>query len=98
MGIQSNNPAAAAGSSQSADQLVESFGQLNILDDVIRHRAADVIQRPIIAYPSSENNPASYDYYTGRELDLMIDRTVVSLVANGFQPVSEVSSLRLNFF
>jgi hypothetical protein len=53
--------------------LTPDFGELEILDDLVRLRAADAIQYPILAYPHSKDNPASYQSYTGQDLDAMIN-------------------------
>ena len=87
MGIQRGNRAAQAGSSTTTDPLIEKFGQLHVLDDLIRLRSADYVQHPILAYPSSEKDAASYKYYTGRDLDEMIDEVVTVLVDSGFPVV-----------
>ncbi|KAJ5102503.1 hypothetical protein N7532_003032 [Penicillium argentinense] len=86
MGIQRDDRTAAAGSSSVSDPLVQKFGQLHVLDDLIRLRAADVIQQPILAYPRNEKDAASYNYYTGRDLDEMIDHTAAVLMKHGFNP------------
>lgn len=83
MGIQRGDLSALAGSSTTTDPLIEEFGQLHVLDDLIRLRAADYVQYPILAYPSSEKDAASYKYYTGRDLDGMIDQVVTVLVESG---------------
>lgn len=88
MGIQRGDQTASAASSSSSDRLVQKFGQLHVLDDLIRRRAADFIQRPILAYPSSEKDATSYSYYNGQDLDRMIDQVASVLINNGFQPVS----------
>lgn len=93
MGIQLGEQTAPAASSSAStvtvtgDPLIEKFGQLHVLDDLIRLRVADFIQYPILAYPESEKDAASYTYYTGRDLDTMIDQTVTVLMNDGFQPV-----------
>lgn len=87
MGIQRGDQAGPSTSSTATDPLIENFGQLNVLDDLIRLRAADHVQHPILAYPSSEKDAASYTYYTGRDLDGMIDDVVAVLVEYGFPPV-----------
>jgi hypothetical protein len=87
MGIQRGDQAGQSTSSTATDSLIEKFGQLNVLDDLIRLRAADHVQHPILAYPSSEKDAASYIYYTGRDLDGMIDDVVAVLVESGFPPV-----------
>lgn len=88
MGIQRGDPTIPAASSGPSDSLVKKFGQLNVLDDLIRHRAADFLQQPILAYPNSELDAASFSYYTGQDLDQMIDQIASVLMVNGFQPVS----------
>lgn len=92
MGIKRGDQAAPAASSGASDPLVQKFGQLHVLDDLIRHRAADFVQHPILAYPNSEHDAASYKYYTGQDLDQMIDQIASVLMVNGFQPVSPCSS------
>lgn len=87
MGIQRGTSAAPAASSNSPDPLTEKFGQLHVLDDLIRLRAADTIQCPILAYPSSDSDAALYNYYTGEQLDEMIDQVVSTLMEDGFKPV-----------
>lgn len=87
MGIQRGVSAIPATSSHSSDPLTEKFGQLHVLDDLIRLRAADTIQCPILAYPSSDSDAALYNYYTGEQLDEMIDQSVSTLMEDGFRPV-----------
>ncbi|KAK1142845.1 putative NRPS-like protein biosynthetic cluster [Aspergillus melleus] len=52
--------------------LYEKFGELKVLDDIIRHRAADDPPAPILAYPRP-GTVADYEYFTGRNLDRLID-------------------------
>ncbi|KAL3479374.1 hypothetical protein BJX99DRAFT_222531 [Aspergillus californicus] len=69
------------------EQLIQRFGRLTVLDDLIRLRAADVIQEPILAYPRpSQDAPASYEYFTGKELDCMIDQAVCRFLELGISP------------
>ncbi|KAJ5179953.1 hypothetical protein N7492_003163 [Penicillium capsulatum] len=89
MGIQRGDRRAPDASSGVTNPLVQEFGQLHVLDDLIRVRAADVIQHPILAYPDSEKDAGSYAYYTGQDLDEMIDQTVAVLMKDGFQPPRE---------
>ncbi|OQE46189.1 hypothetical protein PENCOP_c001G02212 [Penicillium coprophilum] len=85
MGIQRGTQAAHAGSSSNINPLVREFGSLQVLDDLIRLRSADVVQCPILAYPRSENDAASYEYYTGKHLDAMINQAVIMLIDDGFK-------------
>lgn len=68
-------------------ELVQRFGRLNTLDDLIRLRAADAVQEPILAYPKSHDAAVEYEYFTGEDLDCMIDHAVSGLVEAGFKPV-----------
>ncbi|KAJ5083866.1 hypothetical protein NUU61_008445 [Penicillium alfredii] len=83
MGIRQGDHTA---SSSAPDPLIRKFGRLDILDDLIRLRAADAVQPPILAYPSSDHDAASYEYYTGQDLDDMIDSVVAMLMDIGFSP------------
>ncbi|KAJ5630895.1 AMP-dependent synthetase/ligase [Penicillium longicatenatum] len=86
MGIQRGTAAEPTASSNVSDPLTEKFGQLHVLDDLIRLRAADSVQYPILAYPSSDSHAALYNYYTGEQLDEMIDQAVSTLMEDGFRP------------
>ncbi|RDW78967.1 putative NRPS-like enzyme (JCVI) [Aspergillus mulundensis] len=68
------------------EALIREFGRLNTLDDLIRVRAADAVQKPILAYPKSQDGVIEYEYFTGEDLDSMIDEVVVRLMDMGFKP------------
>lgn len=87
MGIQRGSPAAQAGPSGTINPLVQEFGSLQVLDDLIRLRAADSVQSRILAYPRFDNDAASYEYYTGKHLDAMINQAVIMLIDDGFKQV-----------
>ncbi|CAI7655118.1 unnamed protein product [Penicillium glandicola] len=93
MGIQRGSQAAQAGSSSTVNLLVQEFGSLQVLDDLIRLRAADVFQCPILAYPRFDNDAASYDYYTGKQLDAMINQAVIMLMDDGFKQPTQSPSI-----
>ncbi|KAE8381139.1 hypothetical protein BDV26DRAFT_255812 [Aspergillus bertholletiae] len=70
-----------------SEQLIARFGRLHVLDDLIRLRAADPVQLPILAYPQPSNDETtSYEYFTGQDLDCMVDQTVSTLMDCGFKP------------
>ncbi|KAJ5384112.1 hypothetical protein N7517_002023 [Penicillium concentricum] len=93
MGIQRGSQAAHAGPSSTINPLVQEFGSLQILDDLIRLRAADVVQCPILAYPRFDNDAASYEYYTGKNLDTMINQAVTILIDDGFKQRTQSPSI-----
>ncbi|KAL2802843.1 hypothetical protein BJX63DRAFT_413709 [Aspergillus granulosus] len=88
MGIpQYNEPSEPLPQADSAEALVQRFGRLNVLDDLVRLRAADAVQVPILAYPkSSQDGTSSYEYFTGEDLDCMVDQTVCTLMEIGIRP------------
>ena len=92
MGIQQHeeNPS-------SPEQLVKRFGRLHVLDDLLRLRAADAVQEPILAYPASDRDAGSYEYFTGRDLDSMVDQAVQILLDYGFKPVSFIWRMECEF-
>lgn len=69
------------------ESMVECFGALYGLDDVIRIRAADAVQHPILAYPTADNDTGSYEYFTGRDVDVMVNQAARILMSHGFGPV-----------
>ncbi|KAJ6019415.1 hypothetical protein N7522_001482 [Penicillium canescens] len=85
MGIQPSGPTSQADFFNTADQLVQEYGQIQVLDDLIRLRAADLVQHPILAYPRSAGHAASYDYYSGQDLNTMINQAATMLMDLGFQ-------------
>ena len=70
------------------EQLVQELGQLDILDDLIRHRAEDPTQVPILAYPAHHDNDSYYNYYTGKELDWLISERAEAFMSLGLNSVS----------
>ncbi|KAJ5742449.1 uncharacterized protein N7511_011468 [Penicillium nucicola] len=92
MGVQRGGQA-KAGSSSPINPLVQEFGPLHVLDDLIRLRASDAVQHPILAYPRVECDAGSFDYYTGQDLDDMINQAATTLMDDGFQPVLKEGSI-----
>lgn len=75
-------------SQEYVQHLYETFGELKVLDDVIRHRAADELSLPIIGYPRHERSVDDYELFTARQLDQFIDAAVKYFMSNGFCPVA----------
>lgn len=67
-----------------AAERVQKFGKCNTIDDVVRLRARDAEQTPILGVPRYKDDPADYEYFTGAELDRMVDEACRALVAKGF--------------
>ncbi len=75
-------------SQEYVQHLYDTFGELKVLDDVVRHRAADNPQVPILGYPRSEHSVDDYERFTGRQLDQFIDTAVKNFISSGLTPVT----------
>ncbi|KAL3459291.1 hypothetical protein BJX64DRAFT_206484 [Aspergillus heterothallicus] len=91
MGIpQYSEPSEQVPQANSAEALVQRFGRLTVLDDLIRLRARDADQVPILAYPkASQDGTSSYEYFTGEDLDCMVDQAVCTLMELGIRPAGK---------
>ena len=76
--------------------LYEKFGELKVLDDIIRHRAADDPPAPILAYPRP-GTVADYEYFTGRDLDRLIDGAARRYLSLGLSTVRKPRSRDYRF-
>ncbi|KAL8765542.1 MAG: hypothetical protein Q9209_007413 [Squamulea sp. 1 TL-2023] len=63
-------------SHERVQQLYQEYGELKVLDDIIRHRAADKIPVPILGYPRFKRSVTDYEFFTGKELDVFVDAAV----------------------
>ena len=62
--------------------------EILILDDLIRQRAADKDQVPLLAFPKSETGILDYEEFGGQTLDRFIDQAAKYYVNCGLGPVS----------
>ncbi|KAI1767333.1 acetyl-CoA synthetase-like protein [Hypoxylon sp. FL1150] len=72
-------------SAELVEERISKFGKLWMIDDLIRVRGKDEDQVPILGYPRHDHNAAEYEYFTGRDLDRMVDETCRVLVRAGLQ-------------
>lgn len=56
-------------------------------DEIIRQRAVDSDQSPVIAYPKTELGISDYELFTGRDLNRLVDGAAKSLIKAGLEPV-----------
>ncbi|KAI1773294.1 acetyl-CoA synthetase-like protein [Hypoxylon cercidicola] len=66
-------------------ELYKTFGELKVLDDIIRHRAADSPPAPIFGYPRNENLN-DYEKFTGKQINQFIDSAVKNFLRLGLKP------------
>ena len=59
-----------------------------LLDDLLRLRAADKIQVPLLCFPKSEKDIVDYEEFDGRDIDRFVDQAAKYYMRCGLQPVS----------
>ncbi|KAI1180403.1 acetyl-CoA synthetase-like protein [Nemania sp. FL0916] len=64
---------------------IREFGRPLMLDDLIRVRAQDEIQSPILGYPKHKDKAGDYELFTGKDLDRMVDETCRVLMKAGLE-------------
>lgn len=67
--------------------LYARYGDLKIVDDIIRHRAADDPPTCILGYPRSNDSLVDYVDYTGAQLDIFVDNAAKHFTQVGLEPV-----------
>lgn len=70
-------------------ELYDTFGELRVLDDIVRYRAADDPPAPILGYPKSEDTVNEYEDFTGKDLDQFVDGAVKYFLESGLKPVRQ---------
>lgn len=66
---------------------VSEFGEMLVLDDVVRLRAADAVQLPILAYPRL-GTTNDFETHTGKQLDGFVDGACKAYLRLGLAAVS----------
>lgn len=56
-------------------------------DDLIRLRAADKIQVPLLCFPKSERGTVDYEEFTGRDIDRFVDQAAKYYMRCRLHPV-----------
>jgi acyl-CoA synthetase (AMP-forming)/AMP-acid ligase II len=67
------------------EERTRRFGKLWMVDDLIRERARDENQVPILGYPKYDDTITEYEYFTGKHLDRMVDEACHSLIRAGIE-------------
>ncbi|KAI1276494.1 putative NRPS-like enzyme [Xylaria sp. FL0933] len=61
------------------------FGRPLMIDDLIRERAKDEHQVPILGYPRYKDKATDYELFTGKDLDRMVDEMCRVLMKAGLE-------------
>ena len=62
-----------------------------IADDLLRARAADRIQTPLVCFPRTERGVIDYESFTGSDIDRFVDHAAKHYLRHGLQPVGFAS-------
>ncbi|KAI0597659.1 hypothetical protein F4775DRAFT_602084 [Biscogniauxia sp. FL1348] len=76
-------------STEVVEERIRQFGRLWMIDDLIRERARDEVQVPILGYPKYEDSASEYEFFTGKDLDRMVDEACRALVNMGLEVNSQ---------
>ncbi|KAI1743683.1 acetyl-CoA synthetase-like protein [Xylaria scruposa] len=72
-------------SAEVIEDRIRQFGKPWMIDDLIRVRANDEVQVPILGYPKYKDRATDYELFTGKELDRMVDETCHVLMKAGLE-------------
>ncbi|KAI0866887.1 acetyl-CoA synthetase-like protein [Xylaria cubensis] len=72
-------------SAEVIEDRIRQFGKPWMIDDLIRVRANDEVQVPILGYPKYKDRASDYELFTGKELDRMVDETCHILMKAGLE-------------
>ena len=70
---------------------------LYTFDDIIRQRAVDEDQSPLITYPKTRLGVTDYELFTGRQLNRLVDGAAKALIKAGFDPVVRTCSVQFKW-
>ena len=62
---------------------------LVICDDLLRLRAADKEQVPLLCFPKSERSTVDYEQFTGKEIYRFVDHAAKYYMKCGLEPVGD---------
>lgn len=69
------------------------LGDLVLLDDVFKARAKDKVQTPLIAFPKSERGAGDFEFFTGQDLDRIIEHAARHYMNTKLKVVGEAPRL-----
>ncbi|GAP89220.1 putative nrps-like enzyme [Rosellinia necatrix] len=72
-------------SAEVIEERVRQFGKPWMIDDLIRVRAKDEVQVPILGYPRHKDRATDYELFTGKDLDRMVDEACRVLIGAGLE-------------
>ncbi|KAI0526483.1 putative NRPS-like enzyme [Xylaria bambusicola] len=72
-------------SAEVVEERIRQYGRPLMIDDLIRERAKDEHQVPILGYPRYKDKPTDYELFTGKDLDRMVDEACRVLMKAGLE-------------
>ena len=81
-----------------APQIIENYSRSSntpveeedilLSDDLLRLRALDSVQMPLLCFPKSERDIVNYEEFNGRDIDRFVDQGAKCYMKSGLLPVS----------
>lgn len=65
----------------------EDLGEFILIDDLFRARAKYKVQKPLIAFPKSEQSVSDFEYFTARDLDRFVEHAARHYLGLGLKLV-----------
>jgi hypothetical protein len=75
--------------------LYSIYGEIKVLDDIIRFRALDSPPATILGYPKYDDRVDEYETFTGKQLDQFVDAAAKYFIKCGLEPVRQTYHLWL---
>ena len=74
-------------STHAKDESLVAEDEILTVDDLVRARAADKDQIPLIYFPRSERAVTDFDGFNGKDIDRMVDHVAKRYMKTGVKPV-----------
>lgn len=71
---------------------MSSLTPLLFVDDLLRSRAQELDQQPVLAYPESDHGTTDFELFTPRDLDRLTNGAAHHLAKRGLPPVVSSNS------
>ncbi|KAL8738447.1 MAG: hypothetical protein Q9181_000761 [Wetmoreana brouardii] len=66
-------PAASLPNKEDSDDSKDDLGEFTLIDDLFKARAKDKVQKPLLAFPTSERGASDFEFFTGKDLDRFVE-------------------------
>lgn len=64
-----------------------------LVDDLLRARARDEDQVPLLYFAEGERNVTDFEHFTGKDLDRFVDHAAKFYISKGLKPVRRIPQI-----